>query len=111
MTLRTLDPIAPVNPCWCEQSIPSAVQQLMDVLNPVKLSKLGPPHMLDLCFSCYLPLIKTQLVGVAKSVEVTDKMVDIVTKFCDCHVSDDQVHMCKYDCMFIIKFMPLGINI
>ena len=91
VTLRVLDPIAPIKSCWCEQSLPSAIKQLMDGLNPIELAKLGQPCMMDLWFSCYLPLIKVQLVGVAKTMENMDKMIDIVIKFCELHVSDDKV--------------------
>lgn len=91
VTLRVLDPIAPIKPCWCEQSLPSAIQRLMDGLNPVELAKLGQPHMIDLWFSCHLPLIKIQLVGAAKTVGNVDKMIDVVIKICDLHVSNDKV--------------------
>ena len=94
VTLRVLNPIAPINPCWCEESIPFAMQRLMDALNPVELAKLIQPHMLDMWFSCYLPLIKVQLVGANKIVGNLDKMIDTVVKFCDLHVSDHQVKAC-----------------
>ena len=92
MTLRVLDPIASVNPHWCKESIPSAVQRLISALNSLKHAKLDKPHMMDMWFSCYLPLIKVQLVSAAKTVESSERIIDTVIKICDLHVSDDQVN-------------------
>ena len=91
VTLRVLEPIAFINPQWCIESLPSAIERLMDKLNPVELSKLGQPHMMDIWFSCYLPMIKIQLVSPAKAMGNTDKMIDTIIKICDLHVGDDQV--------------------
>lgn len=92
VTLRVLNPIALINPQWCIESLPCAIKRLMDKLNPVELSKLSQPCMMDIWFSCYLPMIKVQLVSPAKVMGNMDKMIDIVVKICDLHVSDDQVN-------------------
>ena len=100
-----LNPIAPVNSRWCEESLPFAMQRLMAALNPVELAKLNQPHMLDLLFSCYLPLIKAQLVGAAKILGNMDKMVDTIVQFCDLHVSDHQVNcmiICFYELVTVL---------
>lgn len=91
VTLRVLNPIASVNPHWCKESIPSAVQRLISALNSLVHAKLDKPHMVDMWFSCYLPLIKVQLVSAAKTVESSERIIDTVIKICDLHVSDDQV--------------------
>ena len=92
VTLRVLGPVASISPQWCTESLPSAIKRLMDKLNPVELSKLGQPHMMDIWFSCYLPLIKVQLVSSAKAMGNMDKTIDTVIKICDLHVSDNQVN-------------------
>ena len=91
MTLRVLNPVAPINPYWCEESLLSAIQRLMEALNSVELTRLDQPYMVDMQFSCYLPLIKIQLFNGARTIGNMDKLIDAIIRICDLHVSDDQV--------------------
>ena len=93
VTLRILNPVAPVSPCWCEEPVSLALLRLMDALNPDQFAILDQPHMLDLWFSCYLPLINIQLISKANAIENSDRMIDTIIKVCDRHVSDHQVKL------------------
>ena len=88
-----LNPVAPINSNWCEEPLQSAIQRLMEAFNFVEPTKLSQPHMVDMQFSCYLPLIKIQLFNGTKAIGSMDKLIDGIIRICDLHVSDDQVNV------------------
>ena len=90
VTLRVLDPVAAMNPEWCEESLPTAVQRLMGILSGTNLPTLDRPYKVDLWFSCCLPLIKA-MVGVNNTYGNTDKIIQILISISSLHSSDDEV--------------------
>ena len=93
VTLRVLDPVATVNPKWCEEVLPTAVQRLMGILSVTNLPTLGRPYKVDLWFSCCLPLIKA-MVETSNTYGNTDKVIQILVSISSLHSSDDEVIIC-----------------
>ena len=110
VTLRVLNPVTPINPCWCEEPVSLALMRLIDALNPDQFTMLDQPHLLDLWFACYLPLIKIQLISAANTVENIDRMIDTVIKICDRHVSDQQVKLITSYCVCYILIKNFSVS-